>query len=141
LDNTLARLKPGAWRTPTAIWVAATIGTAAGVFLYMTAVPFGPVLFGWFIVLVGATIVSTGLCFMATHGFMYVRIAYAVGVAIGALLMGLFAPRGEPVIWWLPLQFTIIFGLVFSVSLLVPGFWVVLNWAEERFRKWEGRIE
>lgn len=59
--------------------------------------------------------------------------------------MGLFAPRGAPVIWWLPLQFTIIFGLIFGlvffVSLLVPGFWAVLNWVEERFRKWEGRIE
>ena len=54
---------------------------------------------------------------------------------------GFICSRGAPVIWWLPLQFAIIFGLVFFVSLLVPGFWAVLNWAEERFRKLEGRIE
>jgi hypothetical protein len=134
-------LTPGVWRTPTAKWVAATLGTFAGVLLYMTAVPFGPVLFGWFIVFVGAITVPTGLCFLATNGFVYVRIAYSVGVSIGVLLMGLFAPRDAPFTWWLPLQFTIIFGLVFFVSLLVPGFWVVLNWAESRFRQWEGRIE
>lgn len=107
----------------------------------MTAVPFGPILFGWIVVFLGATIVPTILCFLATHGYIHVRIAYAVGVAIGALLMGLFSPRTAFVIWWLPLQFTIIFALVFFVSLLAPGFWAVLNWAEDVFRKWEGRIE
>ena len=39
------------WRTPTAIGLAAAIGVPVGVFLYASAVPFGPVLVGWFIAL------------------------------------------------------------------------------------------
>jgi hypothetical protein len=129
------------WRTPTAIGVAAAIGAPIGVFLHMTAVPFGPVLYGWFVALAGAIIVPGGLCFLATHRYALVRFAYAAGVSTGAVATGLIAPRGDLEFWWVPLQFMIIFGVVCSVSLMAAGFWAVLNWADERFRKWEGPIE
>ena len=141
MSNDLILPRSKAWRTPTAIWGSAATGTAVGVFLHLTAVPFGPVFLGWFLALAGAIIVPGGLCFLATHRYVLVRFTYAAGVAAGAVATGLIAQRGDREIWWVPLLFMIIFGVVCSVSLMAAGFWVVLNWAEERFRKWEGPIE
>ena len=95
------RITSNAWRTPTSIGLAVAIGAPLGVFLYATAFPFGPVLLGWFVALVGAIIVPGGLCFLATRGYLFVRLSFAAGVAGGTVGAAVLAPHGEPDFWWM----------------------------------------
>jgi hypothetical protein len=126
--------KSDAWRTPTAIAVAAAIGVPVGVFLYASAVPFGPVLLGWLVALAGALIVPGGLCILATHRYVLVGFAYAAGVAGATVVAGLIAPRGDLDFWWPPLQFAIVFIIVALVSLIATGLCALLKWEDKRAR-------
>ena len=134
MDNDLDRSKSDAWRTSTAIGVAAAIGAPVGVFLYMSAVPFGPVLLGWLAALVGALIVPGALCILATHRYVLVGFAYAAGVAAATVIAGIVAPRSDPDFWGLPLQFVIIFVIVGLVSLVATGLGTLLKWEDQRAR-------
>jgi hypothetical protein len=97
MDNDIDPSKSDAWRTPTAIGVAAAIGVPVGFFLYASAVPFGPVLLGWLVALAGALIVPGGLCILATHRYVLVGFAYAAGVAAATVVADLLvAPRSDP---------------------------------------------
>lgn len=57
MDKNADRSRSGARRTSMAISMAAVIGIPVGVFLHASAVPFGLVLFGWFVALAGALVV------------------------------------------------------------------------------------
>jgi hypothetical protein len=135
MGNDADRSKSDAWRTPTAISVAAAIGIPVGVFVYASAVPFGPILFGWLVVLAGALIVPGGLCILATHRYVLVGFAYAAGVAAATVVAGLVAPRSGPDFWWgPPLQFAIVFVIVGLVSLIATGLCALLKWEDQRAR-------
>ncbi len=137
MDSDVDRSKSDAWRTPTAIGVAAAIGAPVGVFLYMSAVPFGPVLLGWLVALVGALIVPGALCILASHRYVFVGFAYAAGVAAATVVAGLVAPRTDPDFsdfWRVPLQFAIIFVIVSMVSLIATGLCTLLKWEDQRAR-------
>jgi len=123
------------WRTPTAIGLAVAIGVPVGVLLYASAVPFGPVLVGWFIALAGALVVTGGLCMLATHRYVLVGFAYAAGVAGATVVAALVAPRSAPVWWGPPLQFAIIFIVVGLVSLISSGLCALLKWEDSRARE------
>jgi hypothetical protein len=126
---------PAGWRTPMAIALAVAVGVLVGIFLYASAVPFGPVLLGWLIALAGAVVVSAGLSILATGRFFLVGLGYATGVAVAAVVAGLVAPRGTPDWWDPPLQFLIVFGVVGIPALL--GSWVcaLLKWEDQRVRQ------
>jgi len=134
MDNDVGRSKSDAWRTPTAIGVAAALGAPVGIFLYMSAVPFGPVLLGWLVALLGALIVPGALCMLATHRYILVGFAYAAGVAAATVVAALIAPRSDPDFWGPPLQFAIIFVIVGLVSLVATGLCALLKWEDQRAR-------
>jgi hypothetical protein len=107
--------RPSRWRTPTAIALAVAIGVPVGVFLKASAVPFGPVLLGWFVTLVGAIVASAALCILATHSYIIVGLGYAAGVAMTVVI----ATVGVEDASLGPLaQFAIIFTVVGCASLL-----------------------
>jgi hypothetical protein len=134
MDNDGDFSRSDAWRTPTAISVAAVIGIPVGVLLYASAVPFGPVLFGWLVALAGALIVPGGLCILATYRYFLVGFAYAAGVAGATMVADLVAPRNDPDFWGSALQFANVFIIVGLVSLLATGPCALLKWEDKRAR-------
>jgi hypothetical protein len=126
---------PGRWRTPFAIGLAIAIGVPVGVFLYASAVPFGPVLVGWFVALVGAVVVSGMLCLLATDRYAIVGLGYAAGVAASTVIAGLLFPRSAPYWWGLPFQFALVFAIVSLPSLIGSGLCALLKWEDKRARE------
>ncbi|HWY88673.1 MAG TPA: hypothetical protein VNX28_18315 [Gemmataceae bacterium] len=125
------------WRTRTAIGVAAAIGFPVGVFLYATAVPFGPVLLGWFVALMGAIVVTGGLCILATGRYVLVGFSFAAGVAAATVIAGLISPRSVPDWSGALIQFAIVFAIVGVVSLISSGLCALLKWEDKRARQKE----
>jgi len=133
MDNDVVPSNSDAWRTPTAISAAGAIGVPIGVLLYASAVPFGPVLFGWLVALFGALIVPGVLCIVATDRYVLVGFAYAAGVAAATVVASLVAPRTDNW-WWSPLQFAIVFVIIGMVSLIATGLCTLLKWEDMRTR-------
>jgi hypothetical protein len=123
-----------AWRTPTAIAIATAIGIPVGIFLHASGGPFGPVLLGWFVTLVGAILVAGGLSILATNRYVLVGFGYAAGVAAATVVTALVSARSEPD-WWGPAaQFAIIFAIVSVVSLIGSWLCALLKWEDQRAR-------
>ena len=80
-----------------AIGLAVASGVPIGILLYASTVPFGPVLVGWFVALVGALVVPGVLCILATHHYVIVGLGYAAGVAASTVIAGLVAPEASPI--------------------------------------------
>jgi hypothetical protein len=137
MENDGDLLGSDAWRTPTAISVAAVIGIPVGVLLDASAVPFGPVLLGWLVALAGALIVPGALCILATHRYVLVGFAYAAGAAGATVVAGLVASRGDTDFWGPALQFAIVFVIVGLVSLIATGPCALLKWEDRRARAQE----
>jgi hypothetical protein len=130
------------WRTPTAIGLAAAIGVPIGLFLYATAVPFGPILLGWFVALAGAVVVTACLCILATHRFVTVGVGYAAGVAAATVVAGLVMPRSGPDVGGLlyhvgrlVAQFGVSFTILAAASLPASGLCALLKWEDRRARQ------
>jgi MFS family permease len=124
--------RPARWRTPTAIGLAVAAGVPVGLSVSASAVPFGPVLVGWFVALAGAVIVSAALCVLATHRYIIVGLAYAAGVAaaVVAASIAAFGIEGE---WWRPpAQFVIVFMIVGFASLFGSLPCALLRWEHRR---------
>jgi FtsH-binding integral membrane protein len=126
---------PESWRTPAAMWLAVAIGGLVGIFLHASAVPFGPILLGWFVTLVGAVLISGILCVLATSRYLRVGFAYAAGVAAASVLSALVAPRSPPPWWGPPLQFIVIFLIVACVSLIGTSLVALLKWEDRKVRE------
>lgn len=126
-----------AWRTPTAIAIAAAIGIPFGVFLYGAAAPFGPIFYGWFVVLAMAILVGGGLSIMATNRYVLVGFGYAAGVAAATVVARLVYPRSDVEWLDLPVQFVIILAIVSVASLPGSGLVALLKWEDQRAREKE----
>ena len=127
--------EPATWRTPLAIALALAIGAAIGVFLYASAVPFGPILFGWLVALLGAVVVTSILCILATSRYRLVGLAYAVGVASSCVIANLVDPQGTPDWWDLPLQFVLVFSILSVPALFTSFICALLKWEDDRARE------
>src|SRR5262249_13696739 len=105
------------WRTPAAIASAVAAGVPGGLFLHASAVPFGPVLFGWVVALLGAVVLTAGLGVLATDRYVTVGVGCAAGVAAAAALADVWT-AGIGVARWGPVaQFGVVFSLVAFASL------------------------
>jgi hypothetical protein len=126
---------PTSRRTPTAIGLAVAAGVPVGLFLNASAVPFGPVLFGWLVTLAGAVFLTGGLCVLATDRYVTVGVGYAAGVA-GASVVASITTSG---IWESllgpPAQFGIIFSIVAFASLFGSLPCALLKWEDKRARE------
>ena len=134
MDKNADRSRSGARRTSMAISMAAVIGIPVGVFLHASAVPFGPVLFGWFVALAGALVVPGLLCLRATHRYLLIGFAYAAGVAAATVGAALVAPRSDTDRSWLIFQFAIVFVVVGLTSLIATGLCTLLKREDQRAR-------
>ena len=125
---------PARWRTPTAIALAVMVGVPAGLFLKASAVPFGPILVGWFVAFVGAVVASVSLCVLATRRYILVGLGYAAGVA-ATVVVATIATSGIQDKWWIPpAQFAAIFTIVGCASLLGSGLCAILKWEDKKAR-------
>jgi hypothetical protein len=125
---------PASWRTPTAIGLAVTAGVPVGVFLNASAVPFGPILVGWFVALVGAVVITAGLCVLATNHDTIIGVGYSAGVA-GSAVVARFITSGIGDDWsGPPASFAVIFMIVASFSLLGSVPLTLLKWEDKRAR-------
>jgi uncharacterized membrane protein HdeD (DUF308 family) len=131
------RPKTEAWRTPAAIGIAVAIGIPVGVFFHASAVPFGPVLLGWLVALVGAVVVVGALSLLATRRYVFVGFGYAAGVAAAAVISRLVFPRSDLNWWGPPLSFAVIFAIVSVVSLICSGLCALVKWKDQRARERE----
>ncbi len=126
---------PAAWRTPTAIGLALAAGVPISLFLCASAVPFGPILVGWFLALGGAVVVTAGLCVLATGRFVTVGTCYAASVATTAAVATI-AKSGVGVSWWEPFaQFGVIFSIVAFASLFGSIPCALIKWEDKRARE------
>src|SRR5271169_6568203 len=73
-------------RTASAIGLAIAAGVPVGLFLNACAVPFGPVLAGWFVALLGAVVLTASLCVLATDRYVTVGVGFAAGVAATSVI-------------------------------------------------------
>ena len=124
----------GRWRTPTAIGLAVAAGVAAGLFLHATAVPFGPILVGWFAAIAGAVVVSGTLCILATSRYVVVGLGYAMGVAASVVVASVASSENLGGWWGPPAQFTVVFAIAGCPSLLASGLCALLKWENKRAR-------
>jgi len=105
------------WRTPTALALAVAAGVPVGLFLHASAIPFGPIFFGWAVALLGAVVLTAGLGVLATDRYVTVGVGYAAGVAAAGVMADVWT-AGIGANWWGPLaQFGIIFSIVAFASL------------------------
>jgi hypothetical protein len=122
-------------RTSVAIRLAIAFGIPAGIFLYASAGPFGPVLFGWLVALAGAVLVTGAIGAFTTGRYVAIGLGYAAGVAVSASIAGLETPRQVGHDWWaLPAQFAIVFTIVGSMSFIGSGLCTVLKWEDKKAR-------
>jgi hypothetical protein len=126
---------PTSWRTPTAIGLAVAAGVPVGLFLNASAVPFGPVLLGWAVALVGAVVLTAGLCVLATSRYVTVGVGYAAGVAASGVVASI-TVSGIGENWLEPLAlFGIIFSIVAFVSMFASVPCALVKWEDKRARK------
>jgi hypothetical protein len=122
---------PSSWRTPIAIGLAVTAGVPVGVFLSACcSPPFGPVLLGWFVALVGAVVVSAGLCVLATDHETIVGVGYAAGVAASGVVARVITSGWRDALG----SFAAVFMILAAVSLLGSVPVSVLKWEDRRAR-------
>jgi hypothetical protein len=118
-----------------AIGLAAAAGVPVGLFLNACAVPFGPVLVGWLVAVLGAVILVAGLCVIATDRFVTVGVGYATGVAATSVV-GRISTSGIGVSWLGPLaQFGVIFFILAFASLFGSIPYALLKWEDRRARE------
>ena len=126
---------PTVRRTSAAIGIAAAAGVPAGLFLHVTAVPFGPVLLGLAMALVGAIVGTAVLCVVATDRYVTVGVAYAASLAVTTVIASI-AASGWGNSWWGPLEQ---FGAIFSITAFASLFGslpvAVLKWEDKRARQ------
>jgi hypothetical protein len=115
--------------------LAVGIGIVVGLFLHATAVPFGPVLLGWIVALVGAVVVNAALCVLATDRFHLVGLGFAAGVALAAVVASV-ATDGVGNEWLGPLaKFVVVFGIVLIPAGLTSSLCALLKWEDRRARE------
>jgi hypothetical protein len=121
---------PSGWRTPAAIALATALGVPGGIFLKMSAVPFGPVLLGWIVVLVGGFVASAALCILATHRYSAVGLGYAAGMSMTVVIA---SDGGE----WTgkAFQFAMSFTIVGCASMFGSLLCGLLKWEDEKARE------
>jgi hypothetical protein len=122
-------------RSQVAVALAAAFGVPIGIFLYTTAVPFGPVLIGWGVALAGSLAVPVVFCFLAERRYFLVDVGYSAGVAGSTIIAALILPRSN-YDWWGPLvQFATVFVIVSVPSVLVSGLCALLKWEDKKARQ------
>ncbi len=122
-------------RTRWAIGLAFASGVPIGVFLHASAAPFGPVLVGWLVALVGAVVVSVALGILATDHYVIVGWGYAAGVA-AAIVVASVAADGIQGDWSGPLfQFAMIFAILACVSLVGSLPCALVKWEDKKVRE------
>jgi hypothetical protein len=117
-------------RTSAAIGMALAAGVPVGLFLNLSAVPFGPILVGWFVTLAGGVIITAGLCILATSRYVVVGLAYAASVAATVVVVShldgcLLAAA----------QFASIFAIAGAASLLGSLTCWLLKWEDKKARE------
>ncbi len=123
------------WRTRWAITLAVGISFLVGLLLHATAVPLGPVLLGWSAALVGAVVVTAGLCILAADRLNLVGLGYASGVALAGVVANV-AMVGVGPEWFSPfVQFVIVFALIFPPAGLTSSLCAILKWEDKRARE------
>lgn len=93
-------------------WRLRPVFRLAYLLLKASAVPFGPILVGWFVALVWAVVASASLCVLATRRYILVGLGYAAGVA-ATVVVATIATSEIQDKWWIPSsQFAVIFTIV-----------------------------
>jgi hypothetical protein len=133
--------QPRSRRTRFAIGLAVAAGVPVGVFLDACCnPPFGPVLLGWGVALVGAVVVTAGLCVLATDHDTIVGVGYAAGVAGGAITANVMRAGLETDLAGSLGSFAAVFGILAAVSLVGSVQCSMLKW-EDRKARARARIE
>jgi hypothetical protein len=110
--------EPADQRTQIALTLAAFAGVPFGIFAYACAVPFGPVLIGWFVSIIADIGITAALCCFATRYYVGIGLTFAAGFAATICVANLVVQRTGPVEWWVPpVQFIVIFVIMGVVSL------------------------
>lgn len=100
-----------------AIGLAAFAGIPAGVFLKLSAAPFGPILLGWLAVLGCTVFVTMILGLLARQSPVTIGFSFAAGVAATVTIANAMVDGGQ-IEWWQPFAtFGVIFAIVGVVSL------------------------
>lgn len=122
--------------TPRAIGLAAAAGVPIGVFLSMCGnPPFGPVLLGWGVALLGAVVITAGLAVLARDHETMVGVGYAAGAAGSAVVTRMIL-SGVGNDWCGPLwSFAAILSILASVSLLGSVPCTILKWEDRKARQ------
>jgi hypothetical protein len=110
-------------------------GFPAGIFWYLSAGPFGPVILGMFATLVGAILAPIVIGLLAKGRFFTVGFGYAAGVAISSVIAGLVAPRRDPDGIGMVLQLISVFIIVCVPSLMTSGVCALLKWEDNKVRR------
>jgi hypothetical protein len=133
-------------RTRWAIAVAVGVGIPFGLFLQVTAVPFGPVLLGMVAAFVGAVVVTAVLCILASDHFPLVAIGFSSGVALGTVVANVVAALGTvpegaatdgvgTICLGLLAQFVIVFAIILIPAGLTASLCGILKWEDKRARE------
>jgi hypothetical protein len=109
------------WRTLTAVLLAFIAGIPAGMFGIASAVPFGPVLVGWFVILAGSVLVTAVLGLLASERAVFVGFCYSAAVASTIVISRVIERlkfEHSVEIWSVLAQFAVISLIVGTVSLI-----------------------